>query len=252
MRMIVRLTLSLCAALALATLARADAEADVKALLEKAIRASGGEEKLVKVKAMRMKSKGKFYGLNENGIDYTAETAWQYPDRVRDEIHAEDNGQKVVILQIVDGNKGWTSIGGATEEMSKDALEEATENVYANRVSMLYPLKDKEFKLTPLADAKVGDKEAIGIKVSSKGHRDISLYFDKKTALLIKSESKVKDMNEAKEVSQETYFDDYKDVDGIQTPFKVTIKRADKNYVTAEMSEVKIVDKLDDKLFEKP
>jgi hypothetical protein len=253
MRIIGRLSLSLCAVVALATLARADAEADVKAILDKAIKASGGEEKLAKVKAMRMKSKGKFYGFSADGIDYTAETAWQYPNRVRDEIHAEVMGNKVVILEIVDGDKGWTSTAGNTEEMNKDALEEATENMHANRVSMLYPLKDKEFKLAPLPETKVGDREAVGIKVTSKGHRDINLYFDKKTSFLIKSETKAKDlMNEGKEVAQETYFDDYKDVDGIQTPFKVTIKRADKDYVVAEMTDVKIVDKLEDKLFEKP
>jgi hypothetical protein len=253
MRTIGRLALSVCAALALTALARADAEADVKALLEKAIKASGGEEKLAKVKAMRMKSKGKFYGFGADGIDYTAETVWQYPDRVRDEINAEVMGQKVVILEIVDGKKGWTSTAGNTEEMNKDALEEATENMYANRVSMLYPLKEKEFTLALLADAKVGDAEAAGIKVSSKGHRDINLYFDKKTSFLIKSESKVKDlMNEGKEVAQETFYDVYKEVDGIQTPFKVAIKREGKDYVVAEMTEVKIVDKVDEKLFAKP
>jgi hypothetical protein len=162
-------------------------------------------------------------------------------------------GKKLEILEVVDGDKGWNSIDGTTQEMGKEEFEEATENLYANRVSMLYPLKEKEFKLTPLAGAKVGEKETDGIKVSSKDHRDINLFFDKKTGLLLKSESKVKDlMNEGKEVAQETYFDDYKEVDGIWTPFKVRIKRAGKDYVVAEMTDVKIVDKLDDKIFEKP
>jgi hypothetical protein len=253
MRIIGRLSLSLCAVVALATLARADAEADVKALLEKAIKASGGEEKLAKAKAMRMKSKGKFFGFSADGIDYTAETVWQYPNRVRDEITAELMGQKVVILEVVDGDKGWTSTAGNVEEMNKEALQEASENLYSNRVSMLYPLKDKEFTLTLLGDAKVGDVEAVGMKVSSKGHRDINLYFDKKTSYLIKATSKAKDlMNEGKEVAQETFYDDYKEADGIQTPFKVTIKRDGKDYVLAEMTEVKIVDKVDDKTFAKP
>jgi hypothetical protein len=257
MRSILHLSLSLCAAVAFTTLARADAEADVKALLDKAIKASGGEEKLAKVKAMTLKSKGKFYDVDRDispdGVDYTAETSWQFPDRVRDEIHAKVKGKDLVILAVVNGDKGWSTETGTAEEMKKEALEEAKENMYVNKVGMLYTLKDKEFKIASLGESKVDDKEVVGIKVSSKGHRDISLYFDKKTALLLKSETKVKDlMNEGKEVSQEVYYSDYKEVDGIQQPYKVKMLRGGKDYVTAEMTELKVVDKLEDKLFEKP
>jgi hypothetical protein len=54
------------------------------------------------------------------------------------------------------------------------------------------------------------------------------------------------------EVSQETFFDDYKEVDGVQQPMKLLIKRDSKDYLDAEISEVKLHEKLDDKTFDKP
>ena len=50
--------------------ARAEEKADSKAVIEKAIKAAGGEEKLAKFKAATFKMKGKWYGMGD-GIDYT-------------------------------------------------------------------------------------------------------------------------------------------------------------------------------------
>jgi hypothetical protein len=254
MRRILILKVSTCAILAFTPLARADDAADVKALVQKALKACGGEEKLSKVKAMTMKSKGIYYGMGD-GIAYTETTSWQYPDKVRSDIKAEVKGEKFTLTEVFNGDKAWESTNGKTEESTKDAAAEAKESMYGHRVAMLYPLLDKAFTLTPLGEVKVGDKAAVGIKVAHKDHRDINILFDKKTNLIIKIETQVKDLTDKdkpKEVTQETFFDDYKDVDGIPQPHKMVIKRDGKKFVEAEMTEIKIVDKLEDKLFEKP
>jgi hypothetical protein len=254
MRRILILTVSTCAILAFTTLARADDAADAKALVQKALKACGGEDKLSKVKAMTMKSKGTYYGMGD-GIAYTETTSWQFPDKVRAEIKAEVNGEKFTLIEVFNADKAWESTNGKTEELTKDALAESKESMYLHKVAMLYPLLDKGYTLTPIGEVKVGDKPAVGVKVAHKDHRDINLLFDKKTSLLIKTETQVKDLTDKdkpKEVTQESFFDDYKDVDGIPEPHKMTIKRDGKKFVEAEMTEIKIVDKLEDKLFEKP
>src|SRR5262245_48507259 len=63
---------------------RAD-EADAKAIIEKAIKATGGAEALKKFTAESVKTKGKFYGMGE-GIDYTAEASYQFPGKMRIEV----------------------------------------------------------------------------------------------------------------------------------------------------------------------
>jgi hypothetical protein len=238
-------------------LARA-AEDDVNALIDNAIKAKGGADKIAKVKALVMKSKGKYYGMGEKGLDYTEVATFELPDKARVEIQSEAEGMKLAFIEVFDGTKGWNSMNGKTDEMTKDQLAEMKEGMYAHRLGMLYTLKEKGYKITPLpGDVKVGDKAAVGIKVSSEGHRDVNLMFDKKTHLLLKIETQVKDLNdptvkEPKEVTQELFFDDYKDIDGIPQPRKLVILRAGKKFVEAEITDFKMPEKIDAKMFEKP
>jgi hypothetical protein len=252
MRSIFRVSLTVCAAVIFSTLVRADDEADAKALLDKAIKARGGADTLSKFKAATVKMKGKYYGMGD-GIDFTLERSSQFPDRSRVEISGEANGQKFSFTQVLQGDKGWNASEGASQELSKEDLAETKENLYAEWVTQLYPLTAKEYKLAPLGESKVGDKEAIGLKVSRKDHRDINLYFDKKTSLLVKREATIKDMmNGGKEVAEEVLYDDYKEKDGVKYPAKVVVNRDGKKYVESETTEYKPAEKIDDKTFEKP
>jgi hypothetical protein len=254
MRRILILSLSACAILVSTTRARADEAADAKALVEKAIKAYGGEDKLSKVKALTSKAKGTYYGTGD-AIAFTQSTSLQFPDKTRVEVKGEVNGEKFTLIEVFNGDKAWESKKGNTEELTKDGLAEAKEGIYVQRVARLYPLLEKGYTLTPIDEVRVGDKPAVGVKVAHKDHRDINLLFDKKTSLLIKIETQVKDLTDKdkpKEVTQELFFAAYKDVDGIPQPHKMTIMRDRKKFVEAEMTEIKIVDKLEDKLFDKP
>jgi hypothetical protein len=238
--------------LAAPLVARADDEADMKALIEKAIKAHGGAEKLSKNKASTSKFKGKFYGMGD-GIDYAADMSVQGQTQMRFDLSFETNGMKFTIVNVLNGDKGWSSFNGKTDEMSKEAIAEGKEDLYFGWVSALYPLTEKDFKFSPLGDSKVGDKEAVGVKVSRKDHRDVNLYFDKKTNMLLKTEHQSKDvMGGGAEFNRETYYDDYKDVEGTKQPHKIVINRDGKPYVDAEITEIKPTEKLDDKVFDKP
>jgi hypothetical protein len=232
--------------------ARADDEADMKALIEKAVKAHGGLEKLSKNKAVTSKFKGKFYGMGE-GIDYSADMSVQGQTQMRFDLSFDAGGMKITVVNVLNGDKGWSSINGKTEEMSKEAIDEGKEGLYFGHVATLYPLTEKEFKLSPLGESKVGDKEAVGVKVSRKDHRDVNLFFDKKTNMLLKMEHQSKDvMAGGGEFNQETFYDDYKEIAGTKQPHKLVIKRDGKDYVDAEITETKPVEKLDDKVFDKP
>jgi hypothetical protein len=243
--------LTACVVLAAAGAGRADDQAEARALVDKAIKAAGGEAKLAQLKASTWKAKGTFYGMGE-GIPYTSEMAFQYPDRQKVTIEGNVNNMNFSFTFVVNGDKGWAKLGDNTEEMAADRLKETKEEMYAGWVTRLLPVKDKAFTLAPLGEVKVGDRPALGVKISHKGHRDINVYFDKETSLLVKSEATVKDDQSDKEVSQEVVFSKHKEIDGVKVPMKVDIKRDGKRYVEAENTEVKFADKLDDSVFAKP
>jgi hypothetical protein len=232
-------------ALAAAKAARADDQADLRKVIDKAMKAMGGEEKLGKYKAHTWKGKGKYYGMGD-GVDYTASGSIQFPDQYRLEIEN-------VFTLVLNKGKGWVVANGQTTEMDKDQLEEQKEELYANWVTSLVPLKDKAYKLTAVGDAEVDKRPAVGIKVSRAGHQDINLFFDKDTGLLVKTERRVKAREQGgMEVNQETWMSDYKDVEGIKVALKFTIKRDGKLFVEGEDSDLKLLEKLDDSVFAKP
>jgi len=225
--------------------ARADDPKQARAVIDKAIRASGGAEKLAKYQGMTWKEKGTYYGMGD-GLPYTATYTVQWPDKMRTEIEG-------VFTVILNGDKGWVDMGGESKEMTKDQLAEEKEERYARWVATLRPLTQKGFTLTPLGDSKVEGEAAVGVKVSHKGHRDVELFFSKKTGLLIKSAHRAKDVTQGgKEVHQEVFYSDHKDVRGLQIPMKIVVKRDGKQFVEGEESDVKPVEKVDDKQFDKP
>jgi outer membrane lipoprotein-sorting protein len=243
----------LAVALALTTsgLGRAEEKADPKDLIAKAIKATGGEENLAKFKVHTFKDKGKFYGMG-TGVDYTGEFAIQHPDKMR--MKSEGTGDaKFTFLQVVNGEKVWTKINDMKLPVDKDQAAEAQEAMYVGSVATLLPLKDKSYQLAPLGEVKVGGKPAVGVRVSHKGHRDVNLFFDKDKGLLVKTETVVKDpMMGNKELTQETLYSDYKAVKGTQMPRKVLINRDGKKFIESEVTEIDLLEKIDDSTFGEP
>jgi len=231
---------------------RADGEADARKVIDRAIKAHGGADKINNFKAATFKLKGKFYGMSDDGTDYTGEFALQGRDKMRFEINAEAGGMTFKFVQVINGDKGWVQAMGNTQEMDKDALAEAKEGMYAGRVTALAGLADKGFKFAPLGEVKVGDRPAIGVRVSHKGHRDINLFFDKKTNKLLKRERRAKDEMSGQEFTEVELYDGYKEIGGVQHPLKLTVLRDDKKYVVGGSSDYTLQDKLDDSTFAKP
>jgi hypothetical protein len=232
--------------------ARADDQKDLKDLIDKAIKAHGGADNIAKQKASVMKGKGKFFGINDEGIPYTGTWAFQEPDRLRVEIEGEVGGQSFKFLSVVDKDKGWTLIGEMLQDTDKEHMAESREEMHAMRLSQLIGLTDKDCKLSAAGEAKVNDKPVIGVRVECKGYQDVTLFFDKETSQLVKQERRVKDVDMGKEFNGETFFSDYKKVNGILTSYKHVIKRDGKVYVDHEITEIEVKDQLDDKLFKKP
>jgi hypothetical protein len=232
---------------------RADDKADLRAVIDKAVRALGGADKLGAPKAVTFKVKGKSNAAGA-AVDYTGEWAVQPPDKVRFQLQFEANGMPITLTQVFDGKQGWRKILDQTTELDQEAIAEMKEELYAGGVVALTPLlKEKGFELSPVGAVKVGDRAALGIRVSHEGHRDVNLFFDRETGLLLKSERRLKDvLMGGNEVTQETVYSDYRDFGGVKHAGKLVIKRDGKDYVDAEVTEFETKEKLDDSVFARP
>ena len=130
--------------------AKADENAEVKTIVDKAIKAVGGEDKLLRL--FRWKEQ---YYIGESKTGTIREAILQPPNhwwQSKADI-AKDNPDRLDKTHLVEA---WT----------------------------LVPLTSNESTLTLLPEIKVDDKPAVGIRLVRTGKADLSLYFDKESGLL--------------------------------------------------------------------
>ncbi len=200
----------LCAALALVFVtaaggpARAD-EKDPNAILDKAIKATGGEEKLKKLDAMTWKSKATItFNGDSNAMNF--QSTVQGLDRYRAEFEGEFGGNPFKGVVVLNGKKGWRKFGDQTMDMDEDAVANEKRQIYLQVIPIkLVILKDKAYKLEAVGEQKVGDKPAAGIKVTGPDGKDFTIYFDKESGLPVRTVAKVVGFN-GEEFTQETTY----------------------------------------------
>jgi len=233
---------------------RLRAQDEARAIVDKAVKAMGGEEKLAKLRDMGATSKGKGTLHLLGGIPFTMENAVQFPDKLKIVMDLSVNGMDITTIQVFNGEKFWLNVNGQSLDNLFDdkTLAEVKEQLYQERLVGLAFLKDKNVELSPLGEVQLDGKPVVGVKIASKGHRDVNLWFDKETGLLTKIENRVVDIQTKEEKSQEKILSDYKDVDGYLRPSKVVINQDGKKFMDVEITDVKLVDKLEDSTFAKP
>lgn len=223
----------------------ADKAAAARNIVNKGIEFFGGEKNLKKYKGANISEKGTYYGMGD-GLPYTAEYAVEYPDK----FHMNIVG---VFKQIVNGDKGWVVSGGNVTEMTKAQLKALQGQHYVGLVTQLYPLVDKKYTLEHTGNGKVGDQNVALIKVTSKGHRDVTLAINPKTGALLKVEYKaaMEDMPD-KIVTYIAYNDEFKTAGNIKYASKTRVIRDGKKFIESEITDYKPAEKLDPNLFAKP
>jgi hypothetical protein len=245
------LALSAVACLVIAPSTRADEKADLLKVIDKAIKAHSADKGPKDKKATTFKIKGAVHTMGMD-LEFTGEYQTQEPDKLRTVQELTVMGQEIKVVTVLNGDKGWVNVLNETKEFDKDAMAGLKEEFYAGKVAELTGLKDKGYKLAALAEKKINDRAAVGISVAHEGHKDIFLYFDKETGMLVMSERQARDVNSGQEYKQESRYGNYKDVEGVKRPHKIEILRDGEKFVEAEVTDYKHLDKLDDSVFEKP
>src|SRR4030095_1694149 len=111
------------AALVMASTAIADETqvAEARRVVEKALRAMGGKEKLAGVKAATFNTKGKLYWFGA-GTDFTGEMAVQGLTKARTVMSFEFLGKRQTIIAVVNGDKGWVKANDVVTEIDQKTL----------------------------------------------------------------------------------------------------------------------------------
>jgi hypothetical protein len=190
-------------------------------------------------------------------LEFTG-TIWHMsPDRYRLEVQADVMGMKMVMNQIVKGEqiKSSVKVGDMTVPSpgGDEEKEEIRFGAVMSEAESLTPLLDeKKFTIKSADDEDVNGKKAAVIVVTPKGMtKEVKLFFDKESSMVVKTARKGFDFSTgaAVEVFEEAYMSDYKKVQGIPTAHKMVIHHDGKKHLTMDVVEVELVEKIDDKEF---
>jgi hypothetical protein len=240
---------ALALALPAATLRAADHDTAL-AVVAEAIRAHGGEDALARTATFVRKSAGKMTVAGKE-MPFAEELTAQLPDRWRRETETLAGGQKLRVLLVVNGDRAWQSAGGAAVEVGAERLKELREDAHARRLTTLLPLKnDSSLRLAPLPEVKVDGEPALGVRVTVRGHAEVSLYFDKKSRLLVRAARQATEAGET--ATREETYSGYKEFDGVKLPTKVIQTVGGKKLSETVSADYTFPRKLDEGTFAKP
>jgi hypothetical protein len=225
-----------------------------RSIIERAVTAHGGAERLSRLRAEKSTTQGKIFLPGKEGVvQFSDEITLQLPGRFKHVARVTDqNNKTTVIVQFIDGDKVLTTVDGQPHQLAAPALADLRIALELQKAARLVPLlKDPAYKLTLLNEEKVNNRQAYGVKVSAKGRKDLRLYFDHETGLLVKSEHG-RDDGSGKEVLQEDFYGDFKEFGGFRRWTHIIMYRDGKKLLEAEVQDVKYFDKIDDAEFTKP
>jgi len=195
----------------------------VDQILDRSVQAIGGESALRKLTSRIMKM-----ALIIEGSDTTVsfEIYAQAPNR--DVMIGQvklGNGIEFEISRGFNGSAGWSlnPTDGGFRELSGTELaaeKRSAEFYFEIKTRELYP------KMILIGQAKVGDHLAYCIEATPSEGSSEKWFFDAQTGLLIRRDSISESADNGK-VPVETWFEDYREVDGVKLPFTISSEAGD-------------------------
>jgi hypothetical protein len=244
-----RIVLSALVFLGLSTLALA--QDTPRGVIEKAIAAHGGYEKLAAIRADKVKVKGTLR-VGPTAMPFTNEMALQLPGQFKSVVTITEANRTHQIVHLLDMDKATILLDGQAQTVAGAHLAQLHQTLQLEQALRLVPLlNDSAFTLHLLPEVKYNTFVYAGVRITGKGQRDLDLYFDRGTGLLVKAAHRL-DGPGGKDILQEAYYGDYRDLGGYRRPCKVVIFRDGKRVMEADVIEARRLERIDPVEFTRP
>jgi CubicO group peptidase (beta-lactamase class C family)/outer membrane lipoprotein-sorting protein len=151
------------------------------------------------------------------------------------------------MTKAFNGTKGVVSINYRNQDMSEGEQKEMAEE--PDFYDELLFAKERGYATSLLENEEINGKKVFKIKLTKDKNDDQLYYLDSETYLPVMVAEYSQDIN-FNGVLFKTMMSDYRDVDGLKFPFKVTLLANDRVMWNREVESLKLNTKVDDKLFE--
>lgn len=219
-----------------------------RAIVDKALKAMGGAEKVAKFATGTAKCKIS-HDDNNQQITIAGQGAWHGQDKSRLDGDITVGGESHKLVFVINGEAGWLKKDNDVGD-APPGLATALKHVFYTMQMPYFLAAMKEKSIASQGEQSVDGKDAVVVSVAQKDFPDVSLYFDKETGLPVKSQTRITTPDN-REVTVEFFFADFQDVKGVKHAMKRTLKADGKEFVI-EVSEIEAKDKVEDSDFARP
>ncbi|MDJ0764408.1 MAG: GyrI-like domain-containing protein [Myxococcota bacterium] len=182
---------------------------DAAQILDQAIAAAGGIESLKKASAGIGKSEGVYMGMA-----YTSDNVY-HPDHMRMEIQMPDTDSMAMVMGL---EACWMTSGPVVINCSEDEKKATAQIMTMNKAALLWPLKEGQWEVA--LNPPTGDLQVLGVTHTPTGGKG-TLYIDKNTHLLVKSEYQGAAMGQSGTFVSE--FSNHKELCGAKVPALINV-----------------------------
>ena len=199
----------------------AQSEAKAKQILQDAVAAMGGAAYL-NVRDVTCTGRAGTFGhsgdLNGFGhfIDYE-----MLPDKER-----QENLPKRNLIDIYNGDKGWTlDRGGITEKSTAEVAKNQGDQAFDIDYILRHRINEKGMIIRYAGPDIVELKEADWVEMVDTDNRTIRIAFARNTHLPIQEHVEIRDPETETRMEYRLYFSNYHPIDGIETAFQIARER---------------------------
>lgn len=210
-----------------------------QAILDRAIAAMGGEEKVRKLGSCLYLSEAILYANGQPQPTMKMRRLVRLPDSVRLEIETPGKEKSQVTVYTLHNQKGWMHQEGQYSDMNDRLTQALRDDLHCLKVQYLLEAKDPRYSLQLLPRKRVEGVAAVGMNVRGEGVPDMNLYFDSATGLLLKSEMRVRDSVLGHMIYQEIFLQDYQPLAGIPYPTRIIIYQNYSKYMEMTVKELR-------------
>lgn len=179
-----------------------------KEIIEKYISAIGGKEKIYSISDRITVMKGTVQGVKITIISYQ-----KAPNKLKQRINAGNNKQVI----IFNGKEGIMKMAGETREITGSELEKLK---FESTLTLLTDPEYHGVKLNLEGIEKVENKNAYKVIMTLPSGIKWTQYYDLKSGLKLKEQKYINSPTGL--LLQEITYNDYREVEGILYPYKIT------------------------------
>jgi hypothetical protein len=215
----------------------------------RAVAAHGGEASLARTRTGTFKGIGTKSDAHGFSSRISWEETYQQPDRLRRVFQKAAQGQVTTHTFVYRDGKAWVRIDD--DEPTVSETGPGFNESIACPLGHLLDLYRNKAALKPLGEKFVDGRFTMGVEVNTSDWENVELYFDTNTHLLTMIRGRSTDAKGA-ELTRERVFSNYKTVDGIQVPGIVQLYINKQLMDELVVQEARFLERIDDKVFEKP